>query len=82
MRAPLRLTGLFAAWVLGTLSLLPEAGLDLHVILWLIGLLVLRELAGRGLDDVRRARVDGTILAGLLAFSVVVVLRVREILLG
>lgn len=80
MRAPARLTALFAAWVLATLALFPEAGFDLHVILWLIGLLVLRELAGRGLNDAQKARVDGAILAGLVAFAVVVALRVREIL--
>jgi hypothetical protein len=49
-------------------------------VLYLLLLLVLRELVGRDLSQRERARVDLLVGAGVVAFAVVVVRRVAEIL--
>lgn len=72
----------FAAWVLGATVLLFWAGVEVLVVLALIGLLVIRQLAGPALLEPTRARVDVVIAGLLVAFAVVVVRRVAEILGG
>ncbi len=60
--------------------LLPDGDLGLLSVLTLIGILVLRELAGSFVSRGLRARVDFFVYAGLVAFAIVVIQRVRGIL--
>ena len=78
MRPALRF-GLTAALVLLALSAFGPT-LEVYVVLALLALLVLRELAGRALDERERARVDLLVALGFLAFLAVVVRRVVDIL--
>jgi hypothetical protein len=71
--------GLAASLVLFGLAAF-EPSLDVLLVLALVALLVLRELAGRGLDARERIRVDYLIGLGFLAFVVIVVQRVVQIL--
>jgi hypothetical protein len=65
-----------------TLALLAafDPPVDVFLVLALVAFLALRELAGRGLDAGQRTRVDYMIGVGFIAFLVIVVRRVVEIL--
>lgn len=81
MRPPV-LAGLaFIVWIsaLGVL-LVQGGGLDLYIVLALIGLLVLRELLSTYATRALAARMAVFIFVGLLAFVYIVVERVRDIL--
>lgn len=80
MTAAQRFVAAFGAWVVVTAAVFFSSGLEVLVVLWLIGLLVARELAGHALVSATRARVDVGIGVGLVAFGVVVAVRVAEIL--
>lgn len=71
----------FVVWV-GLLGVVLVSGgrLDLYVVLLLIGLLVLRELLGAYASRRLTSRLSAFIFVGLLAFTYIVVQRVREIL--
>lgn len=71
----------FVVWV-GVLGVVLVTGgrLDLYVVLLLIGLLVLRELLGAYASRRLTSRLSVFIFVGLLAFTYIVVQRVREIL--
>lgn len=71
----------FTLWtaLLGIL-LVSQARLDLYIVLLLIGLLVLRALLGAYASEHLTARLSIFIFLGLLAFTYIVVERVREIL--
>lgn len=71
----------FVVWV-GLLGVVLVTGgrLDLYVVLVLIGLLVLRELLGAYASRRLTSRLSVFIFVGLLAFTYIVVQRVREIL--
>lgn len=71
----------FTLWtaLLGIL-LVNQARLDLYIVLLLIGLLVLRALLGAYASERLTARLSIFIFLGLLAFTYIVVERVREIL--
>ncbi len=60
--------------------LVPGGDIGLLSVLLLIGVLVMRELAGAYASKALRERVDFFVYAGLVAFVAVVVQRVREIL--
>lgn len=71
----------FTLWtaLLGIL-LVTQARLDLYIVLLLIGLLVLRALLGAYASQRLTARLSIFIFLGLLAFTFIVIERVREIL--
>lgn len=71
----------FLVWM-GLLGVVLVSGgrLDLYVVLALIGLLVLRELLGAYASERLTSRLSVFIFVGLLAFTYIVVQRVREIL--
>lgn len=72
----------FVLWtaLLGVLLAGGNGGLDLYVVLLLIGLLVLRELVSAHATRDLTGRMGVFIFAGLVAFAWIVVARVREIL--
>lgn len=60
----------------------PPGNLEVFAILVLIGVLVVRALAGPYASVATNTRVDGFIAAGLVAFAVIVLDRVFEVLAG
>lgn len=71
----------FVVWMalLGVV-LVTGGRLDLYIVLGLIGLLVLRELLGAYASRRLTSRISAFIFVGLLAFTYIVIERVREIL--
>ena len=68
------------AWVLLSLVLAMSSGLEILLILILIGVLIIRELTDSFTPVRTKDRVDYFIYAFLLVFAIIVVRRVWEIL--
>lgn len=82
MRPPQRLAVLLGSWALVAAAVVAATagGLEVLLILVLVGTLVLRELVARGLSARTRGRVDVLVVGLALLFAVVVVQDVRRIL--